>query len=145
MHIYISICVTLLTLIAAVHLLLKVNSAGGGSILKWLSYFIISVGVLILVCQLTRGVTDMIHHGGGDCKEKCHHGMKGCEGMKGGMHGCMMMGDEGGMRIECKKIMMKDCDMEKENGKCECDSSHAKKECCKGMKEEKEVEIIEKK
>ncbi len=139
MHIYISICVTLLTLIAAVHLLLKVNSSGGSSILKWLSYFIISVGVLILVCQLTRGATDMIHHGGGDCKEKCH------QGKKGGMHGCMMMGDEDGMRIECKKMMMKDCDMKKENGKCEGDSAHAKKECCKGMKEEKEVEIIEKK
>lgn len=145
MHIYISICVTLLTLIAAVHLLLKVNSAGGSSLLKWLSYFIISVGVLILVCQLTRGVTDMIHHGGGDCKEKCHHGMKGCEGKKGRMHGCMMMGDEDGMRIECKKMMMKDCDMDEENGKCEGDSAHSKKECCKGMKEEKEVEIIEKK
>ena len=35
--------------------------------------------------------------------------------------------------------------MKKENGKCEGDSAHAKKECCKGMKEEKEVEIIEKK
>jgi hypothetical protein len=132
MHIYITICITLLTIIAAMHLVLKANSAGVGSIFKWISYFIVLVGLLILLCQLARGYKMMRHHGDGECKEECHPWMRCHDGMMGGMHGCNKMGDHCGM--------MKCCDMDEEReGKCKGDSMHAKMEC-KGMMGKEEGE-----
>src|SRR5690349_21834050 len=104
MHIYISICITLLTLIAAMHLLLKANTQQVSSLFKWISYLIVTVGLLILLCQVVRGVMMMRHHGDNDCKEECHPWLKCNPGMRGMHGGCMMYG-HGGMRC---------CDMDEE-------------------------------
>jgi hypothetical protein len=126
MHIYISICVTLLTLIAAMHLLLKAKKEEVSSLFKWISYFIVLVGLLILLCQLARGIKQMLHHGDGECREECHPWMRcgdgGMGGMHGGMHGYMMYGHDG----------MKCCDMDEEecgDMKMKGDCTHSKMEC----------------
>jgi hypothetical protein len=140
MFIYISICITLLTIIAAMHLLLKANAQQVSSLFKWIAYFIVLVGLLILFCQIARGIMRMRHHGNEDCKEECHPWLKCDRGMTG-MHGCMMNG-HGNMRC---------CDMDEDDDKECCegmikgDSAHMKVECKvimnKGEKEgEKEEE-----
>ncbi len=121
MHIYISICITLLTLIAAMHLLLKANTQQVSSLFKWISYLIVTVGLLILVCQVVRGVMMMRHHDNDRMEHSHmfmrHHGM-------GNMDCCMGMKGQGGMRC---------CEMDEEKGEC-CeemmsgDSSHMKVE-----------------
>jgi hypothetical protein len=107
MFIYVTICVTLLTIIAGMHLILKSNSAPGTSaIFKWISYFIVLVGLLILLCQVVRGISRMRHHGDKDGYEECYSGMHGMSGC------CMMMSGHGGMKC---------CDMEEEEGDACCD------------------------
>ena len=148
MHIYITICLTLLTLVAAMHLILKANAAGVGSIFKWITYLIVFVGLCILLCQVVRGISMMCrHHGDKECKEECHPWMRCNDGMMGGPGMCRMHGGMG-MGMCGHGGMMKCCDMDGEDGKCDMkgDSTHAKMEC-KGMmgKEDGEKEEHEKK
>ena len=128
MHIYISICVTLLTLIAALHLILKAHNQGMNAIFKWISYLIVLTGLCILICQVARGINMMRHHDDDDDMEECHGMMRGHHGMMGGMHGmdnCCFMYKDG--KMEC-------CDMDKDKKACcdemmEGDSTHKKMEC----------------
>ena len=117
---YVSICLTLLTIVAAIHLLLKINKEQGASIYKWLTYLVIVVALLILVCQISRGAMKMMCH---ENDEKCdrkemvfrkHHQMH-----------MRMMGEEG--EDNCGE--MKDCEMI--DGRCIMkDGKEMKKECC---------------
>lgn len=112
---YLSISITLLVMIAAMHLLAKAKKETLGSLFTWITYFIILVATLILICQIARGMKRMCSH-----KEKGMHGMmmggmghhmmmrgecneemEGCEGMGGRMEGC-----EGNMKCD---EGMKDC------------------------------------
>lgn len=90
--IFITICITLLTLIAALHLLAKVQKDGLGKMFTWASYLIIAVAVLVLICEVTRGIGRMAcSHDG-----KCNHEMACCPMMGGGGH-------HDGMKKECCK------------------------------------------
>ncbi len=119
---YISICVTLLTMIAAMHLLAKTNKEALGSLFKWVSYAVLIVASLLLLCQVTRGIAKMCCHK--ECKEKSH-----CEMGKMGGHRGMMM-------------MEKECRMHGEEGCCEMEKMHKKmgKGDCSYMKCEEETE-----
>jgi len=139
MIIYITICITLLTIIAGMHLILKSKNEGTSAIFKWISYLIVLAGLLILLCQVVRGVMMMRHHGDMECKEECHPWMRCNNGMNT-MNGCSMMGNHSGMR--------KCCDMDKEQECCDMkmkgDSAHSMMDCKgmmkneEGMKEEQE-------
>ncbi|MEI6508166.1 MAG: hypothetical protein WCO54_06745 [Bacteroidota bacterium] len=124
--IYISICITLLTLIAAMYLLAKSKKEELGSLFKWISYGIIAVSILLLVCQLTRGACRMMHCG----KEKCGPEMGMHRGMERGMMNHEMCGGRGGEEMECREGgMMRGGDC---GEKMEC-KGHMKSGC-EGMK-----------
>jgi|GEM_PF-3421297 len=143
---FISLSVTLLTIIASVYLLAKVRNENLGIFSKLLSYLILTLALLMLVCQLIRGVHKMEKSG---CeKEKCSKEMMmGGEGehmmmmkkcRKGGMEeGCMMGGKACPFDAEGKCIMKegKNCTME-------CCKDSASKADCK-MHKEIEVTITE--
>jgi len=97
--IYIPIFLTLLTAIAATHLLMKVQKDSGGSLPKWISYIVLVICALILLCLVARGFSRMIHHHEGN---EMHCGMHHMGGpmMMGGMcgHGDGMECGEGEMR-----------------------------------------------
>lgn len=117
---YVSICLTLLTLIAAMHLWAKTQKEQPNALYKWLIYLIVLVGFLILICQLTRGAMRMMH--------REHHGMMDKEMMFKNHHMMMMQG------------MHED---EDEDECCEGMKNGAMKEDCdehigKGMKEGEE-------
>ncbi len=118
---YLSICITLLVMIAAMHLLAKAKKENLGSLFTWITYLIIIVATLILICQVARGFKRMCSP-----KEKGMHGMM----MRGMMGPHMMMGKMG-------------CDDEME-GCAEMDQHHGNMKCeegmkgCKGMKGEEE-------
>ncbi len=143
---FLSLSVTLLAIIASVHLLAKVRNENLGILSKILAYFVLLTAVLVLACQLFRGV-DKMERGGGKCKKECsremmmggegdhHMMMKKCRHGEGKEGGCSMkmgeecicpMGEDG----KCKEG--KACKME-----C-CNDSLAKGEC----KMHKEVEVI---
>jgi hypothetical protein len=139
MFIYISICITLLTLIAAMHLILKAHSQQVSAMFKWICYLIVLAGLLILICQAARGIMRMRHHGDDDDIEECHSMYKHHGGMKG-MHSCMMYGHGG----------MKCCDMEEDDDDECCgdmmkgDSGRVKVECKVIMDKEKGEKEVEK-
>jgi tellurite resistance protein TehA-like permease len=56
---FLSLSVTLLVIIASVHLLAKVRNENLGILSKLLGYFVLLTAVLILACQLYRGVDKM--------------------------------------------------------------------------------------
>ncbi len=108
---YLSICGTLLTLIAAMYFLAKVNRENLGSFIKWITYAVITIALLILICQLTRGIGKMTCS-----KEKCKTECK-MDGM-GGPNKMMMQG------MRCEREEMECCEeMEQcmENHKCKGD------------------------
>lgn len=99
---FITICLTLLTLIAAMHLLAKTQKESLGSLFKWISYVIIIVSLLILVCEITRGVRKMTCRDGEKCGKKgmpMGHRMMMRGMYPGHMDECMM--GRGGMKREC--------------------------------------------
>ena len=113
---YISICLTLLTIVAAVNLLLKIQKEQVPSLYKWLTYFVILVALLILVCQISRGAMKMMCHGN---NEGCNQKEMGY-GNRHRMHMQMMGGNCEGMK-NCEMI----------DGKCIMkDGKEMKKECC---------------
>jgi hypothetical protein len=121
MHIYISICVTLLTLMAGLHLLIKIKKEGMKRIYQWITCLLLTVGVLILICQLWCACGQMC------CRDKqeCGMEMNDCgPGMMGG-HGGMMM-KHGGM-MKCCDMDMKECGDMKMT--CDTDSTGHRVEC----------------
>lgn len=123
---YLSICVTLLTLLAAMYFLTKVNNQNLGSFFKWITYLVITVALLILICQLTRGICRMACSGD-ECKTECkmdgmgHHKMmmkeircegeemECCEEMEGKMHHHKgMMDKKGEMHDSTSHMMMEE-------------------------------------
>lgn len=145
---FLSLSVTVLVIIASVHLLAKVRNENLGILSKLLAYFVLLTALLILVCQLFRGV-DKMERGGGKCKKGCSEMMMGEDGdhhmmikkkfRHGGMEGkcmkggkCAHMGEDG----KCAMAEGKECPME-----C-CKDSASKGEC--KMHKEVEVTIEEK-
>ena len=114
--IYISICATLLTMLAAMHLLAKTNKEALGSLFKWVSYLVLLVASLILLCQVVQGVCKMC------CKDSCKKERCEMKHEKGHHKMMMMMHSQGGC-----------CDMHKMHDKA----------CCSGMKCEDEKESCE--
>lgn len=137
---FLSLSVTLLVIIASVHLLAKVRNENLGILSKLLGYFVLLTAVLILACQLYRGV-DKMERGDKKCKKECRKEM--------------MMGGEG-----CQDKMMKKCSHgggmdeacacpKDEDGKCiKTEGKDCKMACCNdsasaaGCKMHKEVEVI---
>jgi len=114
---YLGICITLLVLIAAMHLLAKAKKENLGSLFTWITYGIIIVATLILLCQVARGFKRMCSP-----KEKGMHEM-----MMGGMMGHQMM-----MRGMCNEEMEGCCDeMRGHHGNMKCEEGMGD---CKGMK-----------
>jgi hypothetical protein len=89
---YISICFTLLTILAALYVWAKTKNDQPHNLFKWLIYLVILAGFLLLACQFSRGLMRMKN--GGNHEEKMmmmHHGkgmmmgdMNCCEGMRRG-------------------------------------------------------------
>jgi len=121
---YISIVFTLFALLGGMHLLAKAKKEMLGKFFTWISYIIIAVSLLLLICQCTRGIMRMACRSG-ICppSENCMPGMMSASG---GRH-CRM-----GYGRCCDE--MKECKM-KNNDAC-CDKM--KKGKCADMDEEKE-------
>jgi hypothetical protein len=143
---FLSLSVTLLVIIASLHLLAKVRNENLGIFSKLLSYLVLIIAVLMLACQLFRGI-DKMEHGGKKCKKECSREMMmGEEGdhhmmMKKFRHG-------GGKEGSCSMKMGEECICPMgEDGKCK-EGKACKMECCndstsKGeCKMHKEVEVI---
>src|SRR5260221_10294914 len=84
---YISISITLFALLGGMYLLAKTKKEMLGKFFTWISYLIIVVSLLVLICQCTRGVMRMVYHNRGYYEsENC------CMMREGGMwHGrCVM-------------------------------------------------------
>jgi len=58
---HISLCVTLLTLIAAMYLLAKTKKESLGSFFKWVSYAVIVITILMFVAEFVHGMMRMGH------------------------------------------------------------------------------------
>jgi hypothetical protein len=131
---YISICLTLLTLLASLLYLTKIKSEGLGMIHKLISWIVLLTAFTILICQVAQGVKRMLHHNG-----KCHGNETSCTITETG---------EGGMRIhkEIRKVRSgkhhepMNCEVN-----CETTTGHAgteaccsmhKSNCCENMKGE---------
>jgi len=140
---FIALSVTLFIIIAAVHLLAKVRNENLGILSKLVAYFVLVIALLMLVCQLYRGVHKMgkRHH-----KSEKEFRMMGGEGdhhmmikkkMRHGGGECMMTEDgRFCMMTEDGKCIM----LDGKEGECCAGKDSAMKEHCKGM--EKEVEVI---
>lgn len=85
--IFITICATLLTITAGLHLLAKARKEGLGKLFTWAAYLILIVASLLLICELTRAFGRMCGHKGNHRSECCamgmhegrsHHGDKAC-------------------------------------------------------------------
>lgn len=159
---FLSLSVTLLVIIASVHLLAKVRNENLGILSKLLAYFVLLTAVLVLACQLFTGVNKMEHRDG-KCKKECsremmmggkgdhHMMMKKCH-KEGGMEGGCSMTEDG---RKCKMtedgkciVSDEDCTCPKgEDGKCK-DEANCKMACCnktagkEGCQMHKEVEVI---
>ncbi len=145
---FISLSVTLFIIIAALHLLAKVRNENLGIFSKLVAYLVLVIALLMLVCQLYRGVHRM------EKGEKKHHMemMMGEEGdhmmikkkfRHGEMKGdCMMMEDgRKCMMTEDGKCVV----LDGEEGGCCAGKDSAMKAHCKDMEKEVEVIIEEKK
>jgi hypothetical protein len=64
---YISICITLLTLLASLFYLSKIKSEGLGMLHKVITWVVIVTAGVILICQVAQGCKRMFHRSG-----KCH-------------------------------------------------------------------------
>ena len=115
---YLSICITLLVIIAAMHLLAKAKKENLGSLFTWITYGIIIVASLILLCEVARGAMKMRHH-----EENGMHEMMMGEGM---MRHHMMMG-----RMGCDDEMGCCDEMRGHQGNMKSDEGMSS---CKGMK-----------
>ncbi len=92
MHFHLSIAITLLTLVAGMYLLAKTRTENLGKLFRFVSYLVIIVAGLSLLCQLGRGVCVMACRTG-ICppSENCMPGMMNKEMKMHGMSGdCSM-------------------------------------------------------
>ena len=64
MNIFIAIPFTLLAFVAGIYLLAKSRAEGLNRYYRWAAYLVIVVSLLMLGCNLTRGVLGMMHHRG---------------------------------------------------------------------------------
>ncbi len=141
---FISISVTLFIIIAAVHLLAKVRNENLGIFSKLIAWLVLLTALLMLVCQLYRGVHKMEKRGD-KCKKECK--------MDGDHHMMIKKKMHHGGKGNCSMHMEDECTCPKgEDGKCK-DGGNCKMECCndsaahehgKGMHKEVEVIIEEK-
>ena len=96
MHLFVTIPLVLLVILATLHFLAKVKTENLGAFFKWSGYLVLMAAVALLVCLMFKGVRQMTHRGSG-AKMECrsmHQGMKGGKGMKGrcsGMQDCSGM------------------------------------------------------
>jgi hypothetical protein len=125
MHLFVTISLVLLVILATLHFLAKVKTENLGAFFKWSGYLVLMAALALLVCLLFRGVRQMTHSGGGGAKMECkamHKGMKGGKGMLGR---CSGMQDCSGMnKMNCshgKGMGMKECSG---MGKMDCGSGH---------------------
>ena len=100
--ILISIALSLLALVAGMYLLDKTKKEGLGKFFSFISWLVIVVAILTLLCSLARGGMKMRRHHMEERME-CHRGMMG------GGDCCMPMGGHKGM-------MREDCFDEKMGG-----------------------------
>ena len=61
---FIAISLTLLTILAALHYLIKVKTEIHPAVYRWAGYLVLVVAGAILVCELSQGVIQMMHHRG---------------------------------------------------------------------------------
>ena len=120
---YLSIVFTLFALMAGMLLLSKTRKDQLGKFFSMISYLIIIVSLLLLICQCTRGIMRMTCHSGNCAStEHCSYmsGMDGkCE------HGsCMMMhhGCTDG-NVRCMEEM-KECKMKGDSASCKMGMKH---------------------
>jgi hypothetical protein len=122
---YLSICITLLVMIAAMHLLAKAKKENLGSLFTWVTYIIIVVTTLVLICQVARGCKRMCSP-----KEKeMHHMMMGRMGCEEEMEGCSGMGNQH-QNMKCEE-WIGDCKGMKKG--CSDDDDDADSTSHKGM------------
>lgn len=144
---YLSVCLTLAVILAALYFLAKIKTQMLGSFYRLMTLAVLIIAVAILVCQLARGIGRMMHHGG-KCHDKecidesCPPGsdkcMKECgnkPSYKCGHEGkgkCEMMGMHGmGMEENCP--MMDKCGKNMSKEECaEMCKKMGMKDCCKG-------------
>ena len=115
--ILISISLSLLALTAGMFLLDKTKKEGLGNFYNIISWLIIVVSLLALLCSLTRGGLKMTRKHHTEYMERCG------PGMMGGKDCCMPMGGHRGgmMRGECCDDMMERGKMHKGCGEMEED------------------------
>ena len=111
------ICLSLLTMIAALHLLAKINKENLGPFLKWTSYFILLVATGVLICQIICSTRMCMMHNGkcnkmeqcsggmkcSDKNEKCKGGNKKCKGEKKCARELMLENDSACCKNEVKE------------------------------------------
>lgn len=153
--IYISICVTLLTMLAAVHFMARVKSENLGLMAKLITWTVLLAATAILICQVARGI-HIMRSGSDHCasgetclsETNCHEGMMihkemkmmhggSCEGM---MENCCMgekcnkSGACGGAckeSMECCKPGMGCCEGDGCKGTGDCGGKcQSKMDCC---------------
>ncbi len=113
---YISVCVTLLTILAGLHVWNKNKSQEHGALYKWMMYLVIGFAVLILICQISQGIMRMT------CGDSCKPGKE----MKMMRHHKMMM--HHGKGDACCGGMMNKEDCEKHGADCDDDEECEGKE-----------------
>ena len=103
---YIAVAFTLFALLGGMHLLAKTRKEMLGNFFTWISYIIIAISVLLLICQATQGVIRMA----------CH---------RGEYSECCMMPGRMGEREHCERMGSGKCceemdeDKGHKNGRCE--------------------------
>lgn len=131
------ICLSLLTMIASIHLIAKVNKENQGAFFKWTSYFILLIATATLICQIFCCFNGCFRHGG-NCSgnEQCFGLMRGNE-MNCSKEIIKYEHREMKCDDEEKCISDKKCDYEtkcmgKEN--CRHELMHKDSACCKDKK-----------
>jgi hypothetical protein len=132
---YISITFTLFALMAGMLLLAKTRKDGLGKFFAWISYLVIVVALLMLICQGARGVRRMMCRTG-MCppSEQCMPGMmngncghSGCmmmhHGCMDGYSGCMMHHSCMDGSSKCMEEM-KECKMTGDSTSCKMGMKH---------------------
>jgi hypothetical protein len=125
-----SIALSLLALVAGMYLLDKTKKEGLGKFYNFISWVVIVISILILLCGLTRGLMRMKHGGnyGYGRMEMCRPGM---------MDDCCMP-----MRGHCGKMMREECCDEMMGGEKMHGCGDMEEEDDDGMEKEEHKEII---
>lgn len=108
MNLYVTICLTLLTILAALWYLIKVKNESHGAFFKWSGYLVLIAAVCLLLGLVFKGGRKMSRRNH-NSSEACHHGSKNMKGMhmNCSMNGadCCCSGEVGSMK---RKIMKKE-------------------------------------